>query len=137
MIEITSYAPHHFALMTPQAAQEGEAAMTGGLPAGEGWTILADGLPVCCARLLEIWTGRAYACAVLSADAGPHMLAITRAIRSHLDSAPFARIEMVVEKDFAAGRRWALMLGFELETPVALRSFLPSGRDAWIYSRIK
>jgi hypothetical protein len=28
------------------------------------------------------------------------------------------------------------MLGFQLETPTALRKYLPGGRDAWLFARI-
>jgi hypothetical protein len=106
-------------------------------PVGQAWGALVGDHPICIGGLYEIWRGRAYAWALLGRDAGPHMVSLTRAIRFQLDAAPFARIEMVVEKDFRAAARWAVMLGYELETPVALRCFLPSGRDAWIYSRIK
>jgi hypothetical protein len=106
-------------------------------PVGQAWAAVVGAHPVCIGGLYEIWRGRAYAWALLGEDAGPHMTSLTRAIRSELDAAPFARIEMVVEKDFRAAARWAVMLGYTLETPVPLRCFLPSGRDAWIYSRIK
>ncbi|HEY9029647.1 MAG TPA: hypothetical protein VIP05_35490 [Burkholderiaceae bacterium] len=136
-VTLIPFEPHHLRLITPQPAQEGEFQEQQGAPAGQAWTAVVDGLPICVGGLTEIWRGRAYAWALLTVDAGPHMLGLTREIRSTLDRATFARIEMVVEKDFLAGRRWAEMLGFSLETPEALRCFLPSGRDAWIYSRIK
>lgn len=122
--------------MTPQPAQAHEFDAARLPPDGQGWTAMADGVPVCVGGVLEIWPGRGYVYALLDAHVGPHMLSLTRAIRFLLADLPFARIEMVVEADFTAGRRWAELLGFELETPVALRRFLPSGRDAWIYARI-
>ncbi len=85
--------------------------------------------------LLEMWQQRAYAWALLSGSAGPHMLALTRAIRFHLARASFRRIELVVDVAFAPGARWAELLGFERETPRPLRSYLPGGRDAWLYAR--
>jgi hypothetical protein len=103
---------------------------------GDAWTALLDGRPIACAGVVEVWSGRAYAWALLAEDAGPHMLAITRAIRCFLQRAPYRRIEMAVTVGFDAGRRWAEMLGFQLETPTAMRNYLPNGKDAWLYARV-
>lgn len=136
-VVLVPFEQRHRDALRPQAAQRHEMKDAPSRPFGQAWAALAGDHPVCIGGLYEIWRGRAYAWALLGEDAGPHMVSLTRAIRSELDAAPFARIEMVVEKDFAAAQRWAVMLGYQLETPVALRCFLPSGRDAWIYSRIK
>jgi hypothetical protein len=133
---LVAFEREHLAQIKPQAAQLHEMDPVDS-PVGLVWTALAGGRPVCCGGLQEIWAGRAYAYALLAADVGPHMLSLTRAIRFLLDAASFARIEMVVERDFAPGQRWAELLGFELETPTPLRKFLPSGRDAWIYARFR
>lgn len=106
-------------------------------PFGEAWTALVDARPVACAGLVEVWEGRAYAWALLAEDAGPHMLAVTREIRSRIALAPFRRIEMAVAAGFTAGCRWAGMLGFICETPQPMRAYLPDGRDAWLYARVR
>ena len=89
-----------------------------------------------CAGLVEVWEGRAYAWAILSDNAGPYMLPLTREIRSKLAAAPFRRIEMAVDADFDAGARWAEMLGFRCETPAPMAAYLPNGRAAYLYARV-
>lgn len=82
-----------------------------------------------------MWRGRAYAWALLAEDAGPHLLALTREIRSLISKTPFARIEMAVDADFPEARRWAVMLGFKLETPEPMAHYFTSGRAAYLYAR--
>lgn len=115
-------------------AQEREQAMSSNF--GEAWTGLVDGVPVACAGLVELWRDRAYAWALLGRNAGPWMAAITRAVRRGLKVAPYRRIEMAVDARFHVGQRWALMLGFELETPQPLRCYLPGGQDAYLYAMV-
>lgn len=105
------------------------------VPDGQSWTALVAARPICCGGLVEMWPGRAYAWTVLSEDAAPHLLALTRGIRSLLDAAPFARVEMAVVADFKEGRRWAQLLGFVCETPSPMRNYFPDGRDAYLYAR--
>ena len=139
MIEILAYESHHVALMTPQPAQAHEALVAGAPEPREqldAMTLTAEGLPICCVGLWELWPGRVSCWAIFAADAGPHMVAIVRAIRFRLARAASPRIEMVVDPSFEPGRRLALLLGFEQETPTALRKYLPGGRDAWLFARI-
>lgn len=136
-VRLVEFQQHHRDALLVQDRQCHELKDAPSRPIGQAWAALVGDHPICIGGLYEIWRGRAYAWALLGRDAGPHMVSLTRAIRFQLDAAPFARIEMVVEKDFRAAARWAVMLGYELETPTPLRCFLPSGRDAWIYSRIK
>jgi len=81
-----------------------------------------------------MWEGRGYCWALLDRDAGPLMLPLTRAIRSLLAASALRRIEMAVDADFEAGRRWAELLGFKPEYKA--RSYFPDGRDAWLYARV-
>jgi hypothetical protein len=139
MIEVIPYEAHHVALMTPQPAQAHEALVAGAPDPRhqlDSMTVTADGLPVCCVGLWELWPGRASCWALFAADAGPHMVGVVRAIRFRLERAACARIEMVVDASFEPGRRLALMLGFEQETAAPLRKYLPGGRDAWLFARI-
>ena len=128
---LIDFEPHHLALIRPQEAQRHE--MTDA-PVGRAWTVVHDGLPMMCGGLVELWPGRAYAWALLDRDAGPVMLPMTRAIRSLLDRSGFRRIEMAVDVGFDPGRRWAVLLGFELEATA--RRYMPHGGDAWIYVRL-
>lgn len=128
----------HLKEISVQPAQAAEYAHADALasPLGMGWAALVDGEPVACAGLVEVWEGRAYAWAILSDNAGPYMLPLTREIRSKLDAAPFRRIEMAVDADFDAGARWAEMLGFRCETPAPMAAYLPNGRAAYLYARV-
>jgi hypothetical protein len=135
-VKIIPFESHHTKLMTPQSAQAFEVDYAPlEAAAGDAWTAVVDGLPVACAGLIEMWKDRAQAWALLSADAGPHMLPITRSIRFRLASSSFRRIEMAVDVDFEAGIRWAHMLGFEHECTA--RNYFPGGRTARLYARIK
>lgn len=129
---IIPFEPHHAALIRPQDAQSADNA--GGAAAGEGWTAVHDGAPVACFGVVLMWEGRGYCWALLDRDAGPHMLALTRAIRSLIAAAGLRRIEMAVDASFEAGRRWAGLLGFEPEC--LARGYFPDGRDAWLYARV-
>lgn len=133
-VEVIPFERHHARLIVPQQAQEAEAALQIEAPDGPAWTAVVDGLPVACAGFVPVWIGRAYAWALLGADVGPHLLAVTRAIRCRLASSGFRRVEMAVDCEFANGRQWARMLGFECEG--LARAYLPNGRDAWIYARV-
>ena len=126
----------HLAQIRPQAAQEGETRAQGlAVPGGDGWAAIVDGRAVAAAGLVELWPGRSYAWALLDKAAGPHMLGITRAIRSRLDASPSRRIEMAVDACFPAGCRFALMLGFELESRA--RAYFPNGNDGLVFVRIR
>lgn len=136
MIEFVPLEQHHVRLIRPQVAQahEVDEASLAAPTIGAAWTAVADGLPICCGGLVPVWEGRAYAWALLDRDAGPHMLGLTRRIRSRLDESGWRRIEMAVDADFEAGARWAVLLGFRLECLAP--KYLPNGRDAYVYVRL-
>jgi hypothetical protein len=79
-----------------------------------------------CGGFEECWTGRAGAWAVLSDDAGRHMVRITRAVKRGLELHSAERIETTVQAGFEAGMRWAKALGFEEE---GLRRRYHDGHD--------
>ena len=132
------FRPVHLARMRAQHAQriELEHAEALTMPYGQSWTALDGEEPIACAGVVEVWEGRAYAWALLSEYAGPHMLTLTRVIRSRLASLPYRRVEMAVDAGFNAGCRWALMLGFRLETPEPMRAYLPNSRPAYLFARV-
>lgn len=138
MFEIVPFEPEHILLMDVQEAQRPEADQAQGLaaPFGYAWTGMADGVPVACAGLVEVWEGRAYAWALLSRHAGRWMSAIVRGLRRGLKATPFRRIEMAVAAGFVAGQRLAVLLGFRLETPAPMRQYLPDGQDAYLYAMV-
>lgn len=136
MIVVVPFERAHLAQLKPQAAQAHELLEAEPPPDGAmAWSAFDERECLACAGLVELSPHRAYAFALLSANVGPHLLALTRAIHFRLDRAPFARIEMAVDHNFAAGCKWARMLGFELEC--LARAYLPGPRDAWVYARVK
>jgi len=139
VIEVVPFAPAHLVGFNVQPAQRSAFALQPdavSAPFGQAWTALADGVPVGCAGFVEVWDGRAYAWALLAAHAGPHMIALTRAIRCVLAQAPFRRVEMAVDADFPQAARWAALLGFKCETPEPMRAYLPDGSDAYLYAKV-
>ena len=137
MFEIIPFKPEHIGMIDAQEAQQIDRCNAEQVPFGDAWTALGDGHPVACAGLVEAWPGRAYAWALLGKHAGRWLSAITRAVRRALDVAPFKRIEMAVDAGFVAGQRWAVMLGFELETPRPLRAYMPGGQSAFLYGMVR
>jgi hypothetical protein len=99
------------------------------------YTGLVDGRPIICAGLVEQWEGRALAWALLSNDAGPWMLDITRACKRMFQLSGYRRIEAHVDAEFQQAVRWALMLGFEVESK--MQAFTPEGRDAFMFTRLR
>ena len=124
--------------MRAQSAQIPEVEHPDALTAafGHAWTAMDGEEPMACAGVVEAWSGRAYAWALLSAHAGPHMLALTRVIRSRLSTLRYRRVEMAVDAGFEAGCRWARLLGFHLETPAPMRAYLPNSRPAYLFARV-
>lgn len=85
----------------------------------------------------DVWDGRGMCWALLAEDSGSRLVVLTRAIRRYLDGLHYRRLEMYVDAQFAAGRRWAEMLGFDNETPQAMAGFLPNGNAAYMYGRVR
>lgn len=91
------------------------------------FTLLYEGLPVGAGGTIELWPNRHQAWAMLPEYGAAHLLPITRYAYEVVRVAP-GRVEMQVIADFMPGRRWAMMLGFQVETPL-LRAFGPDGKD--------
>jgi hypothetical protein len=102
--------------------------------AGPSWTAFGPDGPVAAAGLAPQWDDHAKAWAMLADDAAQHLVAITRAIRRFLDGRPERRIDTAVRTDFAAGHRWARMLGFEREG--TMRCWM-GGQDHDLYARVR
>lgn len=98
------------------------------------WTGVVDGTPIACAGTIQQWPGRHMAWAYMGRNTGRHMVWITRAVRANLAQVK-GRIELTVRADFAAGQRWAEMLGFRVETP-CLERYGPHGEDHVGYARV-
>ena len=133
---VVPFAHEHLAQINVQPAQRAGYEAASPLLNGPAYTALVDGKPVACAGVVEMWPQRGYAWALLDRDAGRHLLTLTREIRARLDGLGFRRIEIAVDAGFAAGVRWARMLGFTCETPSPMRAFTPEGRDCYLFARV-
>lgn len=104
--------------------------------AGNAYTAMDGGVPIACSGIVEQWEGRALAWAMLADDiGGQRFVRVHRAVRRFIDVAPYRRIEMQVDAEHAQAVRWARLLGFDVESK--MRAFLPNGRDAFMFVRIR
>ena len=126
MIHVRPLLPRDFEVLAPrlQPAQRTAAAWLRPplaldcLDRGPAWTAESgQGRVLACAGVYVLGWRWPVAWALLAAEAGAHLLALTRAVRRHLD--PFPVLATGVRDDFPAGRRWARLLGFAPE-PVEL-----------------
>jgi hypothetical protein len=103
---------------------------------GEAYTMLADGVPIACAGVQEAWSNRGIAWALITVDAGKHMCALTRAVKTYLDDfAKWKRVEAYVDTRFPQGLRWIDILGFNIEG--VMSNFTPDGADNFLCAKIR
>ena len=123
------------ALLAPVLAnpQYGEALAA----AGPCFTGFVDDRAIGCAGVicLDENRDRGHVWALMTAQTGPHMLAITRAIWGFLRTTAIRRLETQVFIDWPPGPRWVEMLGFEREG--LMRRYTPDNRDAWLYAKVR
>lgn len=100
---------------------------------GSAITLRHDGRTLVCGGVVELWPGRSQVWALVSADAGPHFVAVVRGMRRFLAQHDTRRIEAVVDTHFAAGHRLIRMLGFVREG--TMRAY-DQGRDCDLYARV-
>lgn len=91
---------------------------------------------IACAGVLPQWRDRAFGWSFIAADAGRHFLYIHRSVSAFLDGVPVRRIETTVDCEFAAGHRWARLLGFMLEAE-RMRGYRVDGGDCALYARVR
>lgn len=102
---------------------------------GPAYSVFAGDTLLACGGFEVLWPGRVKAWAIFDCRAGRHFLAIHRVVKRLLILHRARRMEAEVHVGFERGHRWAKMLGFEVETPLA-RAYDPMGQDMVIYSRI-
>ena len=89
---------------------------------------------VACAGIIDLGYGRGMAWALLSKDANKYMRRITKAIKLHLNTVEYQRVEITVEKDFKEAFRWAEMLGFTYEAE--MKNYC-NGDTHYLFARYK
>jgi hypothetical protein len=104
---------------------------------GPAFTALDGDVVLGCGGAAELWAGRGCVWSLISDQAGPHMLAIHRAVAGFIKQLPYRRIEALVDADFEAGHRWIRLLKFNCETPNGMAGFTPDGRNVFLYARTK
>jgi hypothetical protein len=133
----------HLRLIEPQAAQELDHF---GLTADQVAPVLERSLAfsgwiagecIGAAGILPKWAGVAQVWCLLSRQAPPYMLAITRAVRAILATHEARRFECSVVHDFEQGHRWMRLLGFTNETPNGMLHADPHGRTLSMYSKVR
>lgn len=141
---ITAFRPEHVRTLELQEAQRyfvadmsGEAYGRALAQSGQAFTALDGDRVIACSGCVEIWDNRAMAWALISKDAGRHMVGVHKAVAGFLAGAKWRRIEATVDVGFGAGMRWMAMLGFVLETPEPMRAYRPDGGDCYLFARVK
>lgn len=102
-------------------------------------TIFCEGRPIAILGMNPIHRGVFQAWAIISSEVQKHpvsfhKLALTIFERWKTQSGAH-RVQMTVQADFEAARRWALALGFNYEGK--LRSYGEDGSDFYIYGWVK
>ena len=82
------------------------------------------------------WNRHGIAWLMAATEAGPEMLRLTRFTRGLFQVSPYDRISITVRCDFAAGHRWARLLGMVLECERMVQ-YDPAGRDCALYAWIR
>ena len=102
--------------------------------AGPSWHVRRGGKLVALGGYTPIWEGRVAVWGYLGVDSGPSMSAMTRKVKTELDTLAleFPRIEAYASRNYGAASRWLVMLGFRREG--LMRKFA-SGRDYFMYAR--
>lgn len=86
--------------------------------------------------VIEYWFGRGESWAVISDHHRSSFIKVHNSAKRFFDECPIRRIEMSVVCGFENGHRWARALGFTLEAE-RLRAYLPNGKDAALYARVR
>lgn len=136
MIRIDPFEPGDLAAMRVQPAQAGarDWLALGRANAERGPALTArapDGRVLLCGGAIEVHPGYATLWAVVSADAGPWMTALTRRVRWFVAKLPHRRVDAFVRVGFSPGCRWAEMLGMRCEA--ALDGVFEDGATAFVY----
>ena len=144
MIHIEPYQPFHMHLLLAQGVQPMFVGRISYVPGvsdrlghmGTALAAIQDGRVLCVGGLIPIGPRIGHLWAVLSAEAGQHMLSLHRATRRFLSCQIAPRIEATVEMGFAPGCRWLTLLGFECETPNGMRGFGEDGGTYLLFSKV-
>jgi hypothetical protein len=121
---VETFKPFHIELLKAQGVQQSQVRQVSYVPAG--WANLAripgpaltarlgDSI-LLCGGILPVGPKMGILWALLSAQAGAHLLTLHRATQRFIAIDPPKRLEATVEKGFPQGCRWLELLGFRFE----------------------
>lgn len=117
---VEAFRPFHVDLLRAQGVQQAQLGEISHVPATyetvlPGLTAREGDRIVMCGGITHYAPQRGICWALVSQDAGRHMLFLTRAVRRFIGTYPWRRLEATVEETFAPGCRWVELLGFEFE----------------------
>lgn len=144
MLIVEPFRPYHIPLLIAQGVQDAQRQEVSHVPVtyasvakppGLSMTVRDGESIVLCGGVLPTGPKQGVLWALLSAQAGQHMLFLHRATRRFIEIEPLRRLEASVEVGFPAGCRWLELLGFQYEGP--LNAFGPHGEDHVRYARIQ
>lgn len=90
---------------------------------------------IACGGVGGLTDHRAECWMLISQHIGSYFFKFHKSVKRFLDEQEFQRLEMAVDPNFEAAKRWATMLGFQKEG--RMRKYFPNAGDADLYSRIK
>lgn len=138
-MRIIKYEPSHFMSISRQQMQnEAEFMNTEDAESlaksGPSISIEVDGKIIACGGISQIWLGRWVMWALLSEEAGKHMVGLVRAGKRLMMMQPInSRLEAQVRSDFTAAHDLVKLLGFNWHHHE--EKFFPGGIDADVYVR--
>jgi hypothetical protein len=141
---VEPFRPFHIQLLKAQGVQAAQIQQVSHVPAtyasverppGVAMTVWNGEQIVLCGGVIPTGPKKGLLWAVLSANAGNHMLWLHRATLRFLDVEPWQRVEASVQHGFPAGRRWLKLLGFEFEG--RMRKYDLDGNTHLRYARIR
>ena len=123
-MNVEKFQPYHLQVLIAQGVQQSQLRQVSHVPdayaslgpiPGRALTVRDGDRIIMCGGLLGIAPNMSILWALLSEEAGRHMLWLHRATVRFLDINPPKRIEASVEVGFPQGCRWLKLLGFKYE----------------------
>lgn len=142
MIRVEPFYPGHLIDLEVQTAQRGDnwrASLyeLGKIQSANGMAFTARDAEtkriLICGGASEVHAGYASLWAVLADGKRGNMQTITRRVRAFVRGLPHLRVDAMIHGDFAAGIRWARLIGLAHETTLA--EAMPDGGNAMIFRR--
>lgn len=134
--------PEHLLLIEAQSAQRSEFTQAVGpalgmiAESGEAWSGWFNNRCIVAGGIFPKWRGTGIVWSLFGANAGRHMVAITRKAQSVIDNSKHRRLEITTLVGFEPAARWARVLGFKVEAP-NMPCYDPDGRDMALWAQIR